>query len=70
MLCLNIYMICFAMYFSTLWGTGILAQEKLANFYATVGDTFFVIHDWLFTEQFLKTSLLLPVAFGYYDQEE
>ena len=29
-----------------------------------------MIHDWLFTEQFLKTSLLLPVAFGYYDENE
>ena len=71
MLFLNLFVICFALYFSTVWGKeGVLSQKKLGNLYATIGDTLFVIHDWLFTEQFLKTSLLLPVAFGNYDQDD
>ena len=27
-----------------------------------MGDLFFILHDWVFTEQYLSASLLMPIA--------
>lgn len=32
------------------------------NLLASLGDFFFLIHDWLFTEQFINVSLIVPIA--------
>ena len=34
-----------------------------------MGDLFFILHDWLFTEQYLKASLLMPIALELFEQE-
>ena len=76
MIFLNIFWMCFVVYFTSLFnnvfntGGEIIEQEKIENMFATIGDTFFVIHDWLFTEQFLQSSLILPVAMDLLNQDD
>ena len=40
----------------------IAAQSFTSNVFATLGDLFFLVHDWLFTEQYVAASLLMPIA--------
>ena len=45
-------------------------QTQLQNVFASVGDLFFVIHDWLFTEEILRASLMMPIAIQMMYSEE
>lgn len=40
------------------------------NMFASVGDALFVIHDWLFTEQFFFASLAMPIAVNVFNLGE
>ena len=37
-------------------------EGKVSNLVVTVADLFITVHDWLLTEKFLSSSLLLPVV--------
>ena len=37
-------------------------ESFLAASFAATGDFVFLLHDWLFTEQYLAASLLMPIA--------
>ena len=41
--------------------TSVNKQTALENIVPTVGDLLFLIHDWLFTEQFVSAALFLPI---------
>ena len=36
---------------------------------ASLGDFVFIIHDWLFTEQYLSASLMMPIAIDMFEKE-
>ena len=61
---LGLYCICFVFYFAGKY-IGMDTEEKthhyLANTLATVGNAFFLMHDWIFTEQYVAASLNMPV---------
>ena len=42
-------------------------EMTLLNFYSSTADFFFVIHDWLFIQEYLQASLFLPIAISYFD---
>ena len=71
MIFLNVFWICFAVYITLIWvhtssDQKIADQTPLANVIATIGDAFFVTHDWLFIEQFMLASMMMPVALNIF----
>ena len=69
MLLINLFWICFSVY---LYFTQIklyrASYEQLPtqtlweNALATFGELCYMLHDWFFTEQYLKASLMMPIA--------
>ena len=48
----------------------VLVQQKAwQNTMASLGDFIFIIHDWLFTEQYLSASLMMPIAIDMFEKE-
>ena len=69
MILVNGFWICSLTYYSTLY----VAYQKDAkqanwqNIVATVGNIFFAIHDWIFTQEYLTASLMMPLAMKMVD---
>ena len=70
MICLNIMWVSFFIYYYFVLGgylrtssdQSLPEQTQLENIIATVGDLMMLIHDWLFLEQYLEASLMMPIA--------
>ena len=64
----NIFWLCFVVYIVLLSpqifvdGQRIPSQTNIANTFATIGDYFFMMHDWIFISQYLRASLLMPIV--------
>ena len=51
-------------------GDGILMPDSYAeNALVTLGDLFFLFHDWMFTEQYIAASLNLPIIIKIFEQD-
>ena len=40
------------------------------NLIATFGDTFFILHDWIFTEQIFNVSQTIPIVINMFKDME
>ena len=75
MIFLNIFWILFAQYFWSIYES--LASDETThaqqvwfeNFSATFADLLFIIHDWLFIEQILVASLMMPIALNTFSED-
>ena len=75
MIFLNLFWLTMVGYFASM-GTHTLRnhdpvseQTKTENIIAALGDFWFIIHDWIFTEQYLSASLMMPAAIKMFEQE-
>lgn len=72
MVILNCFWISFMVYYVILVGQkgdNISTQSQVDNIFASLGDLFFILHDWIFTQQYLSASLLMPIAITMIDGE-
>ena len=65
MVLINLWLIMFAIFYICFDLTTYFKDRKqtlMENAFATVGDLFYLLHLWLFTEQYLSASFTMPVA--------
>ena len=76
MVLLNGVWICSTTYYTSLLrrnlnpSLALVAQAKWENTVATAGNVFFAIHDWVFTEQYLLASFMMPLALNMIATDE
>ena len=75
MICLNIFWLCLAPYYYMVFHSSaqdddhLAKQDVIANLLATIGDSAFIIHDWLFTLETMMASLQMPIAIKLFNVE-
>jgi len=75
MVFLNLFWALFLIYYGLLVndifskGISVTNQTRTENLLATIGDLFFILHDWLFAIQFLDASLRMPIAINIFTRE-
>ena len=70
MIFLNLFWMCSATYYTLLYMKNANKenskveehQTQNMNIVATCGDAFFILHDWIFTEQIFSVSLSIPIV--------
>ena len=66
----TLLLICFSIpsmiYYSLLISKYPAGQTWLQNILPTIADLCFILHDWIFTEEFLSASLRMPIAISMF----
>ena len=78
MIFLNLFWMCSVTYYTLLYHKKATPdtskveehQTQNMNIIATCGDAFFILHDWIFTEQIFNVSISIPIVINMFKTEE